>query len=111
MKYLAAAVTLFALGPITSQAKEKPMSFHELSAKTIDLKQQPLSAYKGKVVLVVNTASECGYTPQYADLEKLHQELQGQGLRGARLPLQRLRRPGAGQRGGDQEVLQPASTR
>jgi glutathione peroxidase len=61
-------------------AKEKPMSFHELSAKTIDLKDQPLSAYKGRVVLVVNTASECGNTPQYADLEKLHQQLAPKGF-------------------------------
>lgn len=56
------------------------MSFHELSAKTIDLKDQPLSAYKGQVLLVVNTASECGNTPQYADLEKLHQKLKPRGF-------------------------------
>jgi glutathione peroxidase len=61
-------------------AKEKPMSLHDLSAKTIDLKEQPLSAYKGRVLLVVNTASECGNTPQYADLEKLHQKLAPRGF-------------------------------
>jgi len=36
--------------------------------------------YKGKVVLVVNVASECGYTPQYAGLEKLDKDLQAEGL-------------------------------
>ena len=56
------------------------MSFHDLKVKTIDLKEQSLSAYKGKVLLVVNTASECGNTPQYADLEELHQKLSGKGF-------------------------------
>jgi glutathione peroxidase len=79
MKYAVLALTLL-FGPTTAIAKEKPMSFHELSAKTIDLKDQPLSAYKGKVLLVVNTASECGNTPQYADLERLHQKLAPKGF-------------------------------
>jgi len=41
---------------------------NSLEGKTIDF-----SAYKGKTLLIVNTASECGYTPQYADLQKLHE--------------------------------------
>jgi glutathione peroxidase len=56
------------------------MSFHDLTAETIDHKPQPLSAYKGQVVLVVNTASECGATPQYAGLEELWHEYKGRGL-------------------------------
>src|SRR5687767_9807008 len=61
-------------------AKEPPMSLHDLTANTIDGKAQPLSAYKGKVVLLVNVASECGFTPQYTGLEKLHQELAPRGV-------------------------------
>jgi glutathione peroxidase len=55
-------------------------SFFDLSAKTLQGGEQPFSAYKGKVVLVVNVASECGYTPQYAGLEKLHEEMADKGL-------------------------------
>jgi glutathione peroxidase len=56
------------------------MSFHDISATTIDGQVQPLSDYKGKVLLVVNTASECGSTPQYAGLEQLWRELKDSGL-------------------------------
>ena len=56
------------------------MSLHDLTAETIDHKAQPLSDYKGQVLLVVNTASECGSTPQYAGLEKLWREYKGRGL-------------------------------
>lgn len=45
-----------------------------------DEKPQPLCQYAGQVVLVVNTASYCGFTPQYADLEKLYAQFKGRGL-------------------------------
>lgn len=56
------------------------MSFFDLEAETIDGAHQPLSAYKGKVVLVVNTASQCGFTPQYAGLQTLWEEYKDKGL-------------------------------
>lgn len=55
-------------------------SFHELSITTIDGASQSLSEYKGKVVLVVNVASFCGYTKQYAPLEKLYEQYKDKGL-------------------------------
>ena len=46
----------------------------------IDGREKKLSAFKGKVVLVVNVASECGFTPQYAGLQKLYAEQKDRGL-------------------------------
>jgi glutathione peroxidase len=49
-------------------------SFYDFTVKTITDEDFPLSSLKGKKVMVVNTASKCGLTPQYADLEKLYLE-------------------------------------
>ena len=55
-------------------------SLYSFSAKTLDGKEQPLAEYKGKALLIVNTASRCGFTPQYASLEKLYEKYHGQGF-------------------------------
>lgn len=55
-------------------------SIYDFSAKDIDGKEQSLSAYKGKALLVVNTASKCGFTPQYAGLEALQKKLAPRGF-------------------------------
>lgn len=54
--------------------------FHDFSSTTIDGNEQSLAHFAGKVVLAVNVASECGYTPQYAGLEKLYRELENQSF-------------------------------
>lgn len=56
------------------------MSIYDFSVKTIDGKEISMSEYKGKVLLIVNVASECGFTPQYAGLEKLYQAYKEQGF-------------------------------
>ena len=48
-------------------------SFYDFTMKSIEGKDIPLSVYKGKKVLIINTASACGFTPQYNELEQLHQ--------------------------------------
>ncbi len=58
---------------IGSTAKAQT-SFYDLKAKTIDGKEFNFADLKGKKVLVVNTASKCGFTPQYEDLEKLYKK-------------------------------------
>jgi glutathione peroxidase len=52
----------------------------KVSVKTINGKQQSLAAYKGRPMLIVNTASKCGYTPQYNGLEELHKTYGARGL-------------------------------
>lgn len=55
-------------------------SIYDIKLKTIDGKDTTLAAYKGKVLLIVNVASKCGYTKQYTGLEALYQKYKDQGL-------------------------------
>ena len=56
------------------------MTVYDYSAKRLDGRDESLSAYRGHVLLIVNTASACGFTPQYAGLEALYEDLHSQGL-------------------------------
>jgi glutathione peroxidase len=64
----------------SSPAQAAGQTAHDFSFTTIDGAPLPLGAFKGKAVLVVNTASECGYTPQYKDLQALWQRHRDRGL-------------------------------
>ena len=73
-----AALTLLAL-PLAALAAS-PASLYDFTVQSLDGKPVPLKTYQGKVALVVNTASECGFTPQYEGLEKLYEKYQKRGL-------------------------------
>ena len=77
-------------------------AFHELVLDALDGKPLPLEPLKGKVVLVVNVASKCGLTPQYAALENLYQKYKAQGFRVLGLPCNQF----AGQEPGTEEEIQ-----
>ncbi|WP_430788760.1 glutathione peroxidase [Virgibacillus flavescens] len=56
------------------------MTIYDYKAKTLLGEEKSLNEYKGKPVLIVNTASECGLTPQFEGLQELYDEFKGQGL-------------------------------
>ncbi len=83
-------------------------SFHDFDIVTIDGEDQSLSNYQGKVVLVVNVASECGMTPQYAGLENLHREFGDRGFSVLGLPCNQF---GAQEPGSEAEIKNFCSTK
>jgi len=77
LKYILSLIFLFFT---LVEAQEQKMSIYDFNVKDIDGKEISLSKYKGKVLLIVNVASECGFTPQYAGLEKLYQKYKDKGF-------------------------------
>jgi glutathione peroxidase len=81
--------------------------FHDIEVKGIDGSADLLSRLKGKVVLAVNVASQCGLTPQYTGLEELHEELAGQDFAVVGFPCNQF---GAQEPGSEQEIQTFCST-
>jgi glutathione peroxidase len=93
--------------PATVSAQEEmeekePTSVLDFTLDTVDGKEVPLSAYRGKVLLLVNTASKCGFTPQYEGLEKLYRKSKDSGLVIIGFPCNEF---GKQEPGDDEEIL------
>jgi len=84
------------------------MSLHDYTLPTIDGADQSLADFRGNVLLVVNTASACGFTPQYAGLEKLHETYAPRGFRVLGFPSNDF---GKQEPGNEQEIKTFCSTR
>ncbi|HVA65709.1 MAG TPA: glutathione peroxidase [Elusimicrobiota bacterium] len=81
---------------------------YSFEMKTIDGRTKKLEDYKGQVLLVVNTASQCGYTPQYEGLEKLYERFRDKGLMVLAFPANEF---GAQEPGTDAEISQFCRTK
>jgi glutathione peroxidase len=79
----------------------------DIAVKTIDGKEKQLSDYSGNVLLIVNVASFCGYTPQYDGLEKLNQQYRDAGLRILAFPCNDF---GAQEPGSNAEIVEFCTT-
>ena len=83
-------------------------SIYSISLKDIDGKSTSLKAYEGKVLLIVNVASKCGYTPQYAGLEALHEKYKDKGFAVLGFPCNQF---GGQEPGTDEEIKQFCSSK
>jgi len=79
---LASKAKYFLIGAILTMATSlvAGSGLYSFTLNSIDGKPAPLADYKGKVVLIVNVASQCGYTPQYSALESVYEKYKGQGF-------------------------------
>ncbi|WP_150265685.1 glutathione peroxidase [Paenibacillus tepidiphilus] len=77
------------------------MSVYDYEAKTLRGEQESLSKYQGKVLLVVNTASKCGFTPQYKGLQEVYNKFKDRGFEVLGFPSNQF----AGQEPGDSEEI------
>jgi glutathione peroxidase len=83
-------------------------SFHDFSCERLDGTLEDLSVYRGQVLLVVNVASECGFTPQYAGLQALQEAYSGEGFQVLGFPCNQF---GGQEPGGSDEIADFCSSR
>lgn len=94
---------------MTTDATAAPAGkLYTYTLRTIDGTEKPLSTYKGQVLLIVNVASRCGFTPQYDSLEELHKKFKDRGLRVLGFPANEF---GAQEPGSDAEIKQFCATK
>lgn len=94
--------------PPDAQKGSQAMTVYDFQAKTIDGKDEALSSFAGKVLLIVNVASQCGFTPQYTGLEALHKKYADRGLVVLGFPCNQF---GSQEPGSEEEIRTFCSTR
>jgi glutathione peroxidase len=104
-----AAVVVAASAAIVSaqDSPKKPSSVLDFRVKDIDGKDIDLAKYKGEVLLIVNTASQCGNTPQYKDLQAIYEKYKDQGFEVLAFPANEF---GSQEPGDNQQIKQFCST-
>ncbi len=100
-------VLIILLAMISSAAFSQNKSFYDFKVQTIDGEDFDLSTLKGKKVLVVNTASKCGFTPQYEDLQKLYEKYKSKDFVIIGFPANNFMNQ---EPGSNQEIMQFCST-
>lgn len=104
MKYLTFMTLMLTLTGMTAMAQ----TLYDIKLKDIDGKDTTLAAYRGKAVLIVNVASRCGYTQQYAGLEAIYQKYQDRGLVVLGFPCNQF---GGQEPGSNEEIKEFCSTK
>lgn len=111
MKTIASAfITILMIGAFFTSVAisgNKMNSIYDFSVKNIDGKEVSLNQYKGKVLLIVNVASYCGYTKQYSGLENLYEKYKGKGFEILGFPCNQF---GQQEPGTNEEIKQFCST-
>src|SRR5579864_7268657 len=100
-----ALLVLLLLQVVSVQAAD---SLYDLPLKDIDGKSTSLKPYAGKVLLIVNVASKCGYTPQYTGLEAIHEKYKDQGFSVLGFPCNQF---GGQEPGSNEEIKQFCSSK
>jgi glutathione peroxidase len=109
MASLAALIVGAPLSVVTAaDPAKKPTSVLDFHVKDIEGKDVDLASYKGKVLLIVNTASQCGLTPQYKDLEALYEKYKDQGFAILAFPANEF---GKQEPGSNEEIKEFCSTK
>jgi len=108
LTWAVAAVLVAGAAAVGPAEEKKPMTgVLDRKMKKLDGKEQDLAEFKGKVVLVVNVASQCGYTPQYEGLQALYTKYQKDGLVVLGVPSNDF---GAQEPGSDEEIQKFCAT-